>query len=708
MADTKWLKDENNVKFFPRTHINSVKDDDGNTVGALLGGKADKSDTYTKAEVNNLIPSIQQDIVVGALPTTGSPNTIYRVPSTSSYTDWAWDGTQWVELATYNNAIDDVPTQGSDNLVKSGGVYPIQEKLWGTTKTIDSSKTTARNQTAQYYPIDRTLTSGQTYHIRFTTAGWGTGTYAYISTMKGAQVKSGGGVDNLKPLLGGTALNTTYEFDYTPTINANYIYFSTPSSYTATGNETVTIETFTLTPYDYIPQLLTENSNQQTEIDALNLSVFGNGRRLIAETDLDYFETYYPMGATLTKGRRYRITLTLTGWVANYALASIQSCNINSGFGNSMGFPSLNTNQTQTIDYTPIAGFECFVRIGVYSNYSSTGNEEVKIRIEEYIEDDTEQGEAFISKGTLATDEVLSNPRLYTRKHMMQSVSVGTFESIRVGNAVGEFASVYAKIDSTKIEIYYFGGSSFSKVAEYNHGLTIGTRNIVSMISDNTEQIVFKLIFDGVVYTTPTQNYSSGGTFSVKNLGTNSIDVTISTCPFDIDKDVWIVGDSYLSYSVDRWIYYAISNGATDFLLTNLSGGSGRYFLFDVRYLLGLRVPKVIIWCSGMNDGGDTASKPSHLWLGYVQGFLTLAKTFGFTPILCTIPSVPNKSNEQKNAWIENSGYRYLDEALAVGAQADGTWITGMLSSDNVHPTALGAKAIYAQALADIPELMKT
>lgn len=143
MADTKWLKDENNVKFFPRTHINSVKDDDGNTVGALLGGKADKSDTYTKAEVNNLIPSIEQDIVVGALPTTGSPNTIYRVPSTSSYTDWAWDGTQWVELATYNNAIDDVPTQGSDNLVKSGGVWssvsPLQDEVEGIDVSLDSS-----------------------------------------------------------------------------------------------------------------------------------------------------------------------------------------------------------------------------------------------------------------------------------------------------------------------------------------------------------------------------------------------------------------------------------------------------------------------------------------------------------------------------------------------------------------------------------------
>lgn len=65
----------------------------------------------------------QSDIVIGAIPESGTKNIIYRVPGTNSYSDYMWDGTQFVKMAEYNNAIDDVPTAGSDNLVKSGGVY---------------------------------------------------------------------------------------------------------------------------------------------------------------------------------------------------------------------------------------------------------------------------------------------------------------------------------------------------------------------------------------------------------------------------------------------------------------------------------------------------------------------------------------------------------------------------------------------------------
>ena len=39
------------------------------------------------------------------------------------YSDYMWNGTTMVLMATYNNAIDDVPTSGSNNLVKSGGVF---------------------------------------------------------------------------------------------------------------------------------------------------------------------------------------------------------------------------------------------------------------------------------------------------------------------------------------------------------------------------------------------------------------------------------------------------------------------------------------------------------------------------------------------------------------------------------------------------------
>lgn len=94
-------------------------------VDSSLNTKSDKSDTYTKSEVNALIPSVDNDTIIGTLPSSGVPNTIYRVPGTNSYTDYAWDGTQFVALGTFtgNGDIDATPTENSTKLVQSGGVY---------------------------------------------------------------------------------------------------------------------------------------------------------------------------------------------------------------------------------------------------------------------------------------------------------------------------------------------------------------------------------------------------------------------------------------------------------------------------------------------------------------------------------------------------------------------------------------------------------
>ena len=71
----------------------------------------------------------QSDIVVGPRPSSGQlTNVIYREPDQShnppqNYSDYMWYNNGWILMATYDNAIDDVPTAGSNNLVKSGGVY---------------------------------------------------------------------------------------------------------------------------------------------------------------------------------------------------------------------------------------------------------------------------------------------------------------------------------------------------------------------------------------------------------------------------------------------------------------------------------------------------------------------------------------------------------------------------------------------------------
>ena len=61
-----------------------------------------------------------------------------------------------------------------------------------------------------------------------------------------------------------------------------------------------------------------------------------------------------------------------------------------------------------------------------------------------------------------------------------------------------------------------------------------------------------------------------------------------------------------------------------------------------------------------------------------------------------------------KNEYIRNSGYRYIDFASAVGAvEAKSPWYEGMLSTDNIHPTSAGGKALAEQILMDLPEILQ-
>ena len=82
--------------------------------------RAEEAEQLLQEQYNALT---QSDIVVGSLPVNGTKNLIYRVPGINSYSDYMWDGTQFIKMAEYNNAIDDAPIAGSENLVNSGGVY---------------------------------------------------------------------------------------------------------------------------------------------------------------------------------------------------------------------------------------------------------------------------------------------------------------------------------------------------------------------------------------------------------------------------------------------------------------------------------------------------------------------------------------------------------------------------------------------------------
>lgn len=69
--------------------------------------------------------SQSQPIPVTELPATGEAGKIYRLAGTTSYTDYMYAEealTTPIKMAEYDNAIDNKPIAGSNNLVKSGGV----------------------------------------------------------------------------------------------------------------------------------------------------------------------------------------------------------------------------------------------------------------------------------------------------------------------------------------------------------------------------------------------------------------------------------------------------------------------------------------------------------------------------------------------------------------------------------------------------------
>ena len=168
-------------------------------------------------------------------------------------------------------------------------------------------------------------------------------------------------------------------------------------------------------------------------------------------------------------------------------------------------------------------------------------------------------------------------------------------------------------------------------------------------------------------------------------------------------------GDSYFAYSADRWTYYLQQYGyAQNALIDGWPGEGSANARNSLLTLIQFGTPKYIVWCMGMNDGSDTdASTPSSDWTIRRDEMLAICNENGITPIFATIPNVPSVLNTGKNAWIKASGYRYIDFAAAVGAESAGsTWYSGMLSSDNIHPSESGAKALFARALVDFPEIM--
>lgn len=330
-------------------------------------------------------------------------------------------------------------------------------------------------------------------------------------------------------------------------------------------------------------------------------------------------------------------------------------------------------------------------------------------------------GNYSASNATLSVNSNVSISGLHISKNSCIVAKItGTIEKVSVGVAYLGYYGRWIEIDTEKVTIKY--GQSGTSGTSYNHGLTLD--NVLNVCIDrvmnsegNTTTTIRLVTQHGQIFSQEVSWGISVGDIFIRNQNTSAtLDCELKFMAKDATKKIWIFGDSYMSYESDaRWPYYVIKqNHFTEFLLDAMGGMNSNQAWTDFSNLLANRAqkPTFAVWGMGMNDGTDTSGTPSSTWLTNVQKFLAACDEYGITPILMTIPSVPDHSldHSAKTAWVKASGRRYIDEALAVEQEGTNTWkfygeTAAFLSSDLVHPTAYGAKAIANQVLIDFPEI---
>ena len=329
---------------------------------------------------------------------------------------------------------------------------------------------------------------------------------------------------------------------------------------------------------------------------------------------------------------------------------------------------------------------------------------------------------AFRANGAaLSADTVVYLPRTNDAKNVIYELcaTFNSFSKITFGHDIShaKYAS-WVEIDDTYLIIYANMSGEPYRTTQFTHGLTIADFLNIQIITDDTYHCRVKIQTNGGDYSTPSDATFYGNSdgdyyfLSATTLTTYNSTVILR----DACKPIYLFGDSYMSFATNRWVYYLKDLEQMDNILINAVGGANTArSLNSLNNLNGS--PKFALWVIGMNDNSDNGTTPNSAWLAGALEFIHWCNKRNCIPVFGTIPTTPTitegagaregKNNEGKNSWIRSSGYRYIDFAAAVGADAAGNWYPGMLTEgDWVHPTVQGAIALFHRAIADFPEIM--
>lgn len=257
------------------------------------------------------------------------------------------------------------------------------------------------------------------------------------------------------------------------------------------------------------------------------------------------------------------------------------------------------------------------------------------------------------------------------------------FESLYIYQGKGTgFTECYCVIDDTNLKVYRNGSTTAS--FEVAHGLTITNYISIVISTTNNNKTIFYLSSNGESFTSAETVWNSSRNQITVEHSLSSCANVLTFGSKDFGERVWLYGDSYF----DHWLPNLINRGYTAFLSDGFSGASSSYGATSLENALKMGTPSKVIWCLGMNDA-DTDSNINGSWLKNITTVKNICDLKGIELIVCTIPNVPERNHTYKNTYIRNN-FNYIDVAKLVGSDESTSWYSGLLSTDNVHPSTAG------------------
>jgi lysophospholipase L1-like esterase len=317
----------------------------------------------------------------------------------------------------------------------------------------------------------------------------------------------------------------------------------------------------------------------------------------------------------------------------------------------------------------------------------------------------------FQGNSTLAPNEVLTLPSNKVRVNSLLSVSIdGTIEQVDlgVGYTSGTSHRTYeAKwIELTQTEVKVYGYYNNGNVLEhtYSHGLTLtdNTRiNIHTTLvgnNDNSTTTIRISTNDGQEWNQ--ENTWGQGIAFVQNMNTSgNLNVELKFMPRDIDKNIWVFGDSYFS----TWPKYLYRLGFSKWLRNSQPGSSPEAAYSELQHLLTLGYkPSYVVWCLGMNGATTESMVDGHYVINnnqkiYIDNVKSLCESYDIVPVFTCIPTVPTRQKTGFRTYIQNLNVRYIDMYKAVGSDEYGIWH----GKPTLRGWTSGNDTVYTQIMGD-------